>query len=277
MGTVLLGSHVIKTVGKGIVPLDLYNQQTCYLITFTSLLGASLWVTIATYKKLPVSTSHSIVGAVAGAGLAMNTVVKWEKMLQIVICWIFTPVGAGILAFLIYPVIKKVFSIKIAQKYEEMLVVIFIYLTSIYLAFSWGANDVANATGVLISVGTFNFQQAAVIGGLAIVFGITTWGYKVIETVGFQITNLTPLMTISAEIASALNVHLYTLAGIPVSTSHSIVGAIWGVGLAHGIKNLNLKLVRDIVTTWALTPVAAGLISFLILKLILFLRVLRAY
>jgi len=88
--------------------------------------------------------------------------------------------------------------------------------------------------------------------------------------VGFKITHLTPLMTVGAEIASALNVHIYTLMGIPVSTSHSIIGAIWGVGILHGIRTLNMKLVLDIILTWLLTPVISGSISFIIVKLIKF-------
>ena len=77
-------------------------------------------------------------------------------------------------------------------------------------------------------------------------------------------------MTVGAEIASALNVHIYTLMGIPVSTSHSIIGAIWGVGILHGIRTLNMKLVLDIILTWLLTPVISGSISFIIVKLIKF-------
>lgn len=272
LGALLLGSHVIKTIGKGIVPLDLLAKSTASLLAFTGLFGAATTVLLATYKKYPVSTSHAIVGAIAGAGLAIHAPIKWEKMLQIVICWVFTPLGAAVLSFLIYSLARKVFTLSLFRKYEKPLVVILIYLTSIYLAFIWGANDVANATGVLINTGIFDIRQASLIGGLAIILGIVTFGHRVIETVGFRITNLTPLMTVGVEIASALNVHLYTLWGIPVSTSHSIVGAIWGVGLCHGIKAINLKLAREIVLTWALTPVTAGIISFALTKLVIFFR-----
>jgi len=78
-------------------------------------------------------------------------------------------------------------------------------------------------------------------------------------------------MTITAEIASGLNVHIYTLLGIPVSTSHSIVGAVAGVGLAKGMRMINRKILLEIILAWALTPFCAGLISFITLKIINFL------
>lgn len=116
-------------------------------------------------------------------------------------------------------------------------------------------------------------QQAAVFGAIAIIIGIVTLGKRVIQTVGFGITRLTPIMTIAAELASSLNVHIYTLLGIPVSTSHSIVGAVIGVGLLKGIKMLNKKMVLEIVFAWGITPFASGLISFITMKAIdIFLR-----
>ncbi len=99
--------------------------------------------------------------------------------------------------------------------------------------------------------------------------GVSTWGYKVIETVGFNIVRLTPLMTIALEIGSSLNVHLYTHFGIPVSTSHSIVGAIWGIGLYQGMRTINLKLAKEIITTWAITPLISGIITYVMTKILL--------
>ncbi|MCM8770100.1 MAG: anion permease [Candidatus Omnitrophica bacterium] len=269
LGAVFLGGQVIKTIGKGIVPLNTLPADQAMLIAFAAVFGAATWVALATYWKFPVSTSHSIVGGVAGAGLACHTTVIWEKMLHIVVCWIATPLGSAVTGLLLYPCLAWLFRLRFLRKSGEKLVIILIYLTSVYLAFTWGGNDVANATGVLTGTGQFSPNQAAVIGALAIIFGVATWGHRVIETVGFHITNLTPLMTVTVEIASSLNVHLYTVWGIPVSTSHSIVGAICGVGLMSGLKAVNLRLAKDIFLTWAITPLVAGCISWLITRLVL--------
>ena len=190
------------------------------------------------------------------------------KIKQIFICWVLTPFGSAIITILLYPLIKFIFSLAAIRKYEKEIALISIYVTSAYLAFSWGANDVANATGILIGTGNITPKGASIIGALAITLGITTWGYKVIETIGFNIVQLTPLMTIAVEVSSAINIHLYTHYGIPVSTSHSIVGAIWGIGILQGIKTINWKIAKDIMLTWALTPVISGLITFIFLRII---------
>jgi len=103
------------------------------------------------------------------------------------------------------------------------------------------------------------------LGGLAIVLGIVTWGYKVIETIGSEITHLLPIMAFAVQLASGINVHLYSVFGIPVSTSHSIVGAIFGVGLVKGLRVVNLRIMREIIFCWIATPFVSGFISFICL------------
>jgi len=273
LGALLLGHRVMKTVGKGIVPLDKIDPNIAILIALAACFGAGLWVFAATYLKLPVSTSHSIVGAVAGAGLAMNTPVIWNKLLDIFICWILTPVGAAIIALLLYHPLRKLFYTLVPRKLNDLFLKIFILGTSIYLAFTWGANDVANVTGVIVGTGIISSFQATVLGALAITIGIVTWGRRVIETVGFRITHLMPLMAIVAEIATGVNVHIYTMLGIPVSTSHSMVGAVFGVGLVRGIKSIQKTVIRDIILAWSLTPFGAGILSFLIMKMIMLIKI----
>jgi len=273
LGAVLLGSRVIKTIGKGIVPLDKLDPNLAVFVAMASCFGAGTWVIIATLRGMPVSTSHSIVGAVAGAGLSIGAPVIWKKLLDIFICWILTPIGSGIIAYLLYAPFRKLLYLVFPRRAIDGVVTGLIFLTSMYLAFNWGANDVANATGIISGAKIMTSQQAAVFGAIAIIIGIVTLGKRVIQTVGFGITRLTPIMTIAAELASSLNVHIYTLLGIPVSTSHSIVGAVIGVGLLKGIKMLNKKMVLEIVFAWGITPFASGLISFITMKAIdIFLR-----
>lgn len=264
LGAVLLGGNVINTIGKGVVSLNEMPQKQSNIIALAALFSAALWITFASYKKFPVSTSHSIVGAVAGGGLALNTAVHWEKIGQILICWIVTPLGSCIIAVILYHIFRLIFGIPFFKKRQMPILHVLIYITSAYLAFIWGANDVANATGILFGTQKFTPASAAFLGSIAIVVGTVTWGYRVIETVGFKIAHITPLMTVAIEIATALNIHVYTHYGIPVSTSHSIIGAVWGAGIVQGIKTMNLKLARDIVLTWALTPVISGVITYIL-------------
>ncbi|MCX7661720.1 MAG: anion permease [Candidatus Omnitrophica bacterium] len=268
LGAVFLGARVIKTIGRGIVPLDKLDSNLAILLALVSCFGAGTWILIATLRGLPVSTTHSSVGAVAGAGLAISAPIIWKKLLDIFLCWILTPIGSALLAYILYKPFRRLFFLVVPKRFYNPVVNFLIFFTSIYLAFTWGANDVANATGVINGAKIINPFQSAVFGAVCIILGIVTLGYRVIQTIGFKITRLLPLMTITAELASSLNVHIYTLFGIPVSTTHSIVGAVTGVGLAKGIRMINKKILLEIIFAWSLTPIVSGLVSFSTLKLI---------
>lgn len=268
LGAYLQGAYVTKTVGKGIVPLDQLEKQVSLYVALVASFAACVWVVLATYWKMPISTSHSIVGAVAGAGLAIGAPVKWKMLLDIFICWIFTPIGAAILGYIFFRILQNLFYRFLPRKFIKQIVFFLVIASGCYVAYTWGANDVANATGVISGVGVLTPKMSVIFGGLAIVLGITTWGYKVIETIGSEITRLLPIMALSAQLASAVNVHVYTLFGIPVSTSHSIVGAICGVGLVRGIRVLNFRIMKDMILCWLATPFISGIISYIILLVI---------
>jgi inorganic phosphate transporter, PiT family len=269
LGASLQGSYVTHTIGKGIIAIDKLDKQMSLYVAMVAMFSACFWVVLATYRKMPISTSHSIVGAVAGAGLAIHSPIKWKIMLDIFLCWIFTPLGSAILAYMFYLILKYAAPRLIPARYFRVTIAVLVILSGCYVAYSWGANDVANATGVIAGSGILTSQMSVVFGGLAIVLGIMTWGYKVIETIGSDITHLLPLMAFAAQLASAINVHVYTLFGIPVSTSHSIVGAIFGVGLVKGVKVVNLRIMREIIICWLATPFISGIVSFIILKIII--------
>jgi PiT family inorganic phosphate transporter len=266
LGAFLQGSYVTKTIGKGIVPMDKLDKNLALYLAMVAAFAAAAWVVLATYWKMPISTSHSIVGAVAAGGLAIGAPVKWKVLLDIFICWIFTPIGSAILGYIFYRVFKNIFYRIIPRRYLRTSMAALIILSGCYVAYSWGANDVANATGVIVGAGILTPHISVILGGIAIVVGIMTWGYKVIETIGSEITHLLPIMAFSAQLASAINVHIYTIFGIPVSTSHSIVGAIFGVGLVRGVRVLNIRIMREIIICWLATPFISGIISFLVLK-----------
>ena len=156
------------------------------------------------------------------------------------------------------------------QKVER----IFVYLQILsagFVAFAHGANDVANAIGPLAAVinivqtGAVSMKSAVptwvlALGGIGIIVGLATWGWRVIETVGKRITDLTPSRGFSAEFSAAITIVLASKLGIPISTTHTLVGAVLGVGMARGLEALNLRTVRDIVISWVVTiPVGAVL------------------
>ena len=158
------------------------------------------------------------------------------------------------------------------QQVEKVFTVLQI-LTACLVAFAHGSNDVANAIGPLsaayqaIESGAITAKSttplwALGLGGVGIVIGLWTWGWKVIKTVGEKITELTPSRGFCAEFAAAITILLASVLpfGLPISTTHTLVGAVLGVGLARGIGALNLKTMREIIAGWIITiPAGAGL------------------
>jgi len=162
---------------------------------------------------------------------------------------------------------------------------IFIYLqiiTACFVAFAHGSNDVANAIGPLAAV--VNLLQSGtvesvigvpiwlvILGGAGIVVGLTTWGYKVIGTIGKKITEITPTRGFSAEFSTALVVLACSRLGLPVSTSQVLVGSVIGIGFAKGIVAVDLKIIKRIMTSWVITvPVSAvtAVVIFIFLRAI---------
>ncbi|MEN8182769.1 MAG: inorganic phosphate transporter [Myxococcota bacterium] len=147
-------------------------------------------------------------------------------------------------------------------------------MTACAVAFAHGSNDVANAIGPLAAVvnvaggGELDGKAPVAVwmlavGGLGIVVGLATYGFKVMETVGKKITELTPSRGFAAELAAATTIVIASRAGIPVSTTHTLVGAVLGVGLARGIGALDLRVVGSILLSWVITlPTGAALAVF---------------
>lgn len=353
-GAILIGSSVTQTVSRGIIDTSLYDvtgpwgEEGPLLLAvgmLCALIGAASWLHGATHLGLPVSTTHSIVGAVVGIGLVSFGLdgVDWGTMVRILASWVVSPALGGALAFASYRGIRRFILTKpdpvvatlrsapwIVGIVVMVMVLSFIYKilpnrmdvppavlavgsavgagavagvfahaitrnmrpapgtmgydyvervfgllqigTACFVAFAHGANDVANAVGPVAAVVTLHAADFAtvaaevsvplwvlVLGGGGIVLGLATMGYKVIATIGGAITKITPTRGFSAEFGAATTVLLASSLGLPISTTHTLVGAVIGVGVAHGVGALNLRVIRNIVISWVATvPVAAG-------------------
>jgi PiT family inorganic phosphate transporter len=308
---------------------------------FAALLAAGVWVQVATHLGLPVSTTHSIVGAVVGFGvLAVGFgAVSWGKVGAVALSWVISPVAGGVIGGAIYYLImKKIVSTdypyKAAQKYapwllsvvfcviilsvifkglknlhlnlgigkallialplalalgfvgkvilsrlghegcrwirgneEEKVECVFGYLqimTACYVAFAHGANDVANAVGPLAAIyavvktKTVAMQVEVPIwmlafGGASVSAGLLVFGGRVMQTIGKKITEITPVRGFSAEFGAATTILVCSRLGLPISTTHVLVGSVVGVGFMRGMGVLDLRVVRNIVYSWFIT------------------------
>ena len=262
LGAYLKGYKVMKTVGEGIVPQGYLTMEMALI----ALLSAGVWVTIATIKGLPVSTTQAIVGGVIGVGLASHAPVNWFTLAKIAGAWVISPVLSGILAMALYKFYSAVISrIKSVSTIETLYKALAI-LGGSYMAFNFGTNEVANASGPIVGAGFMEPKTAGILVALSLAVGSLTFSYAVMHTVGKKITSLGPVSAFAAQFGSAIAVSLANVLGLPVSSSQSIVGGVVGVGLLVG-EGVDRKVVVDILFGWVATPLTAIGISFVLIKL----------
>ena len=344
-GAFLVGSSVTNTIRKGVLDPGPFLQDPESLVRgmFAALVGAAVWLHIATHFGLPVSTTHSIIGAIIGFGIlnAGFGAIDYGVLGSVVGSWFLSPVMGGLISFAMFTYIRQtiltakdpreairgkdlylmalvfaVLTLSIIYKglknlkldlpvweaigisllsgavlgalgswiirkylirgvegvdYAERVFRWLQIVTAAYVAFAHGANDVANAIGPLAVV-VAGIRGAVVslsvpvplwllgLGGIGIVVGIATYGKRVIETIGKKITDMTPSSGFSATFGAATTVLLFSKLGMPISTTHTLVGSVVGVGLARGISALNLGMIWTILKSWIATiPIAAGI------------------
>ncbi len=403
-GAFFFGSHVTTTIEEKVINPAFFMGDPLILVygMLSVLLAAGTWLFLASYFGLPVSTTHSIVGAMVGFGVAVGGIqsVYWSNVAFIATSWIASPLIGGMLSYLFFYFLRtKIFfasnPIKATQIYTPYILFTFVFVFSIVffyqdldafdynptflksltgatvvaligfliarywlsdltkyqteaaatvshpdmasevskakryltrlkrysrgplqdklndiidrfdsvsgefakkasdelhvpdfvviekvfarlqilsacmMAFSHGANDVANAIGPL-SVATNVLLNGSLapdsivsvwllaLGGLGIVLGLATWGWRVVDTIGRKITELTPTRGFSAEFGAASTILIASRLGFPISATHTLVGSVLGVGFARGLEALNLSTIRDIVLSWVVTiPIGA--------------------
>jgi PiT family inorganic phosphate transporter len=223
IGSIAEGSKCMRIVGdlSQLIPIE----------AFLCALAAAITMTILTYFSIPASTSQAIIGAIIGAGILSGSA-DFSKLIKIVVCWILTPIGGMIIGYLLYHGLKYIFDKMIPSlTYRNRIYGVGIIVAGCYGAYSLGANNVANVTGIYVGSGLLSCQGAAFIGGLSIALGTLTYGKKVMLTVGKGIAPLDPFTALVTILAEAL-----TLLFLPRS----------------GFRSHRLRLLSEQWWVWAL-------------------------
>ena len=230
-----------------------------------AVLSAASTVTIMTVLKFPVSTSQAVFGGVVGTNIFRFGFenVNWAPMLKFVVVWVLTPTGAAVISFLLYKILAILFRRIRSVQLQDRFITVGSWLVGFYGCYALGANNVANVTGALVG-NLLSVTKAALIGGLCIGLGMISFSKGVIATVGKGIIALDHFSGMIAVLAHSITVWVYSLVGIPVSSSQAIVGAVIGLGYARGAKLSNPRIVLNIVLAWVATPLVAGLISYIL-------------
>ncbi|WP_168506632.1 inorganic phosphate transporter [Anabaena sp. UHCC 0187] len=350
LGAVLFGQEVTSTLGTKIANPALFatTPQTLVMGMISVLLTAGIWLQIATARGLPVSSSHAIVGAIAGftwVALGIEAI-DWSSIGLITIGWILTPIISGAIAAGFYSLIQywifnqpqplsqlqewipwlstlllSVFGIivlpTVTQPLSQFLIeqgklnipphdiTLFIggigviiltliswrqlansqidhkiqglfakfqVLSACFVAFAHGSNDVGNAIAPLAIISYIHQQGQVpsdeltippwilVLGAMGIVAGLAVWGKKVIATIGENIISLEPSSGFCAELATAMTILLASRLGLPVSTSHALIGGVVGIGLVQNIKSIKFSTIQNIAAAWLITvPISTAL------------------
>ncbi len=253
LGALLEGQAGIETL-KGLTPLNLEQAVV-------SSVAAAVTVTIMTIFSLPVSTSQAVVGAILGIGL-LNQNINTPGLGKVVACWMGTPVGGMIISIMIYRVLAFFYNrLNINLFQADNLLRLSLIGAGSYGAYALGANNVANVTAVFVGAGELTLFLAVLLGGLSIDLGILTFSRRVMETVGRRLVRLDPFSALVVLLAEAITVHIYTIIGVPVSTSQAVIGAVLGVGIIKGIRTVERRTLLNILFGWFLTPTIAALIA----------------
>ena len=262
LGAVLGGGEVIKTLGHGIVP----GSSITVTAAIIAVSAAGITMFGANMIKVPISTSQAAVGAVAGVGVYVG-MLNTDVLYRIGAWWVVTPIVAFVLAYIIgkylHPVILMWLVDHESEERIRKIINIMLTISGCYVAYSAGANNAANAVGPLVGAGVMTPFTGAVVGGLAIGAGALVLGSRVLETVGKGITELCVIRAVFVEFVAAIIVHSASVMGIPVSLGEIVTASIIGIGCANeGLLAARNETVQRIITMWFVSPLAAGVITY---------------
>jgi len=273
----VLGTRVAKTIGSGMIDLSVVTQE----VVVAGLVGAITWNLITWYYGLPVSSSHALIGgyagaAVAKAGFGAILPAGWTKTLLFIV---LAPLIGMILAFtlmvLVTWIVRKWRPAKVDRRFRGLQL-----LSAAAYSLGHGGNDAQKTmgiiTGLLVASGVLAEFKVPIwvilLSHAAIALGTLFGGWRIVKTMGTKITKLQPIGGFCAETAGAITLVGATLSGIPVSTTHTITGAIIGVGSTRRISAVKWGVAGRILWAWILTiPISAAIaaLAYLAVSLVL--------
>jgi PiT family inorganic phosphate transporter len=269
----VLGTAVAKTIGSGMIHIEDVTQY----VVITGLLGAIVWDLLTWWWGLPTSSSHALIGGLAGAAIMRSGwhVIIAEGWYKTLIFIVVAPIMGLVLAFSFMVAIFWLLRDKPPQKIDMWFRKLQLFSAAAY-SLGHGGNDAQKTMGIVASAlyGAHFLTSAELSGNwgkfhwpiilaahTAIALGTYFGGWRIVHTMGSRITKLKPVGGFCAEAAGAITLFSTALAGIPVSTTHTITGAIVGVGATHRLSAVRWGVARRIVWAWVVTIPASALVA----------------
>lgn len=265
----VFGLHVAKTIGTGIVLPSVITDQ----VIFGALIGAIAWNVITWLAGIPSSSSHALVGGLLGAGIAHagTSVIVWQGLGKTAGAIFLSPALGLVLALVLMLILSWAFARSNPTRVDSIFRKVQFFSASMY-SLGHGGNDAQKTMGIITALlvahgalkGDFQVPLWVILScQTAMALGTLCGGWRIVRTMGSRITHLTPFQGVCAETAGSITLFLATGMGIPVSTTHTITGAIVGVGAAKRASAVRWNVAKDIVIAWFITMPAAALIGAL--------------
>ena len=289
IGAVLGGAGASHTLGK----LGAVNALPG---SFTVALAAAATVTWMTRLQLPVSTSQAVVGAIIGWNLFSGALTDYGSLTKIVSSWILCPVLSAAFAVVLLMISQALLGVvKIHLFRIDVVNRVALLLVGAFASYALGANNIANVMGVFVPSAPFGdldifgvltlspAQQLFMLGAIAIGVGVFTYSHKVMLTVGNELFRMSAIGALIVVLSQAIVLFLFSSEGlemwfirhglpaiplVPVSSSQAVIGAVIGIGLAKGGRNIRFGVLGRIASGWVSTPLIAGVISFVLLFIV---------
>lgn len=270
--------HVANTIGTGLVDPSVIDP----IVILAALISAIFWNIFTWYYGIPSSSSHALIGGLIGAAIAKSSihVVNIEGLTKVVVSIVASPLLGAILAFLFMMGVASIFTNSARQKTDNLFKKMQL-VSSAMVSLGHGGNDAQKTMGIiavlLFSSGYLGSEfyvplWVVISCNLVMALGTLFGGWRIIRTMGMKITKLKPVHGSCAEMAAATSLLLATHLGIPVSTTHTITGAIVGVGSFNKVSAVRWGIARRIVWAWIITIPATLLIAALVWAVMNFLK-----
>jgi PiT family inorganic phosphate transporter len=261
------GLHVAETLGTGIINSAIVTPQ----VIFAALMGAIVWNIVTWIAGIPSSSSHALVGGLLGAGLvkAGTSSIVWSGLLKTAGAIVISPLLGFVLALFLILLVSWIFVRQTPFAVDSTFRVLQFFSASLY-SLGHGGNDAQKTMGIIavllysqgLTGATFHVPLWVVLScQSAMALGTLLGGWRIVHTMGSKITRLNPMQGFCAETGGAITLFAATWFGIPVSTTHTITGAIVGVGAARRVSAVRWGLAGNIVIAWIVTMPAAALVS----------------
>lgn len=263
----LFGLHVAQTIGTGIIEPSVVDAQ----VIFAALLGAIAWNIITWAAGIPSSSSHALIGGLVGAGVAKAgfSAAVWSGLSKTLLAIVLSPLLGLVLAMILVAIVSWA-SVRSTPFAVDRAFRILQFASASLYSLGHGGNDAQKTMGIIAVLlysqghlgGAFEVPFWVVLScQAAMALGTLMGGWRIVRTMGLRITKLTPMQGFCAETGGAITLFLATALGVPVSTTHTITGAIVGVGAARRASAVRWNVAGSIVYAWIFTIPASALVA----------------